>query len=626
MRNLLFGFLLLAGTSLSAQTKEFFPVKGGMFQDRPAFLQERLFVPENRLVTSQRVDQIKALSADDLLKSPIRKAESATQYIARTYAAGGSYAPMYYQPTLAISGNDVTISLLFPYRNFSDVTGTLNGSILTVTKEQKVMDLQLTDGTPVDGLIGELNLENGSASDIKFTVENGRYVYTPTTENHAICIFAYSGNGIALLEYFDMLVISEFENMEPLYAAYTPIWSYGQSLEGYNVIGYPSVALSSSELGFVSVASGVASVVDGYSYVANWSYMADGTETAAATEADGSLLIPVSSGVSYYSYPTVSVTSGSYTNTYGEERAIYVNLSSVVEYSSGERLDHGFSMASNTADIFGRSNNFLYGKGTVYNNSQKVDIVGVASVYQAVTPLTFSSASMVIYVPSESALFGKEVQLQIHNASVTNGQLSIDEDPIAFSRIMIGSDNYHQWAASSENSDLSMGMLEFADFYGDDEGFEVRLDQVTTGQYFIAMLYGLDEANFGIYAEGTPDFAGYFLGLPETAYVIASDGYMYSQGTYSDLCINFYGATLSSPTSISEVAQGRTDVTAFINGTDFQLSYPEGTASVQILNVAGQTVGSYDLEGTSAAIPAAGLAKGLYLLKFDNGTTVKVMR
>ena len=77
-------------------------------------------------------------------------------------------------------------------------------------------------------------------------------------------------------------------------------------------------------------------------------------------------------------------------------------------------------------------------------------------------------------------------------------------------------------------------------------------------------------------------------------------------------------------TSISTVEDAQLNV--INNGTDFELSYAEGIRGVQVVNVAGQVVADYALDGTSATIPASALAKGLYILKFDNGQTVKVMK
>ena len=77
-------------------------------------------------------------------------------------------------------------------------------------------------------------------------------------------------------------------------------------------------------------------------------------------------------------------------------------------------------------------------------------------------------------------------------------------------------------------------------------------------------------------------------------------------------------------TSISTVENAQLNV--INNGDSFALSYAEGIRGVQVVNVAGQVVADYALDGTSATIPAAALAKGLYILKFDNGQSVKVMK
>lgn len=77
--------------------------------------------------------------------------------------------------------------------------------------------------------------------------------------------------------------------------------------------------------------------------------------------------------------------------------------------------------------------------------------------------------------------------------------------------------------------------------------------------------------------------------------------------------------------SISAV-ESSASVTAAFNGAAFEVSYPEGVNAVQVINVAGQVVAEYSLNGTSATIPATAMANGMYVLKFNNGSVVKVMR
>ncbi|MCH4156769.1 MAG: T9SS type A sorting domain-containing protein [Muribaculaceae bacterium] len=63
-----------------------------------------------------------------------------------------------------------------------------------------------------------------------------------------------------------------------------------------------------------------------------------------------------------------------------------------------------------------------------------------------------------------------------------------------------------------------------------------------------------------------------------------------------------------------------------VNG-NFSISYPENVNSVKIYNAAGQLVKAAELnEGGHAIVAADNLANGLYILKFNNKMTVKVMK
>ena len=62
---------------------------------------------------------------------------------------------------------------------------------------------------------------------------------------------------------------------------------------------------------------------------------------------------------------------------------------------------------------------------------------------------------------------------------------------------------------------------------------------------------------------------------------------------------------------------------AVVNG-NFVVKSSKATA-VEVYNVAGQKVAASKVNGT-AFIPAANLAKGIYMVKFNDNTVVKVMK
>jgi hypothetical protein len=63
-------------------------------------------------------------------------------------------------------------------------------------------------------------------------------------------------------------------------------------------------------------------------------------------------------------------------------------------------------------------------------------------------------------------------------------------------------------------------------------------------------------------------------------------------------------------------------------GDNFQLSYPASATSVSVYNIAGQRVGEYKLNASGTyTLPAANLANGVYVLKFNGAnTTVKIVK
>lgn len=66
---------------------------------------------------------------------------------------------------------------------------------------------------------------------------------------------------------------------------------------------------------------------------------------------------------------------------------------------------------------------------------------------------------------------------------------------------------------------------------------------------------------------------------------------------------------------------------ARIIGDDIELSYPEGITAVTMMNIAGHVIATYELSTNgSFTIPATSLSKGIYLLKFSNNETIKVVK
>ena len=80
----------------------------------------------------------------------------------------------------------------------------------------------------------------------------------------------------------------------------------------------------------------------------------------------------------------------------------------------------------------------------------------------------------------------------------------------------------------------------------------------------------------------------------------------------------------------SGITSNSVEVTKAVrNGDGFTLTYPNGVSSVQVINVAGQVVATYNLSANGTfEMPAANMASGLYMLKFngENAQTIKIMK
>jgi hypothetical protein len=109
-------------------------------------------------------------------------------------------------------------------------------------------------------------------------------------------------------------------------------------------------------------------------------------------------------------------------------------------------------------------------------------------------------------------------------------------------------------------------------------------------------------------------------------------------GRKAEVTLNSYGTTSTfsivqgdaewlPPTAITFV---KTAESAKVSrqGDDFLLSYPASATSVSVYNVTGQRMGEYKLNASGTyTLPAANLANGVYVLKFNGAnTTVKIVK
>lgn len=81
----------------------------------------------------------------------------------------------------------------------------------------------------------------------------------------------------------------------------------------------------------------------------------------------------------------------------------------------------------------------------------------------------------------------------------------------------------------------------------------------------------------------------------------------------------------TSESSVAGVSQQAVRVVR--NGDSWQISYPQGYESVSVVNMSGLKLADYQLsESGTFLVPASDFARGVYLLVFNNGDVIKVVK
>lgn len=81
----------------------------------------------------------------------------------------------------------------------------------------------------------------------------------------------------------------------------------------------------------------------------------------------------------------------------------------------------------------------------------------------------------------------------------------------------------------------------------------------------------------------------------------------------------------TSESSVASVSQQAVRVVR--NGDSWQISYPQGYESVSVVNMSGLKLADYQLsESGTSLVPASDFSRGVYLLVFNNGDVIKVVK
>lgn len=612
MRKILFLVALFMATFTFAQTL-------GLNNEsvrQHAMLQGKTKADFTLLRKNAKVEQLSKEKLQVAMKAPV--AEGETAYL--VYYAGGEvdFTDAAVAATITVSGATATLegfSIYSMQENPVVLTGTVsnNGTTITIPPTELYEDF-LTDGVNSYSLCFGSITSDGTPTDLVLTQDDyGRFL---STNDMGVLFYAGTTNSyVGYYDWYSSIEMSAMTNLVPYYSS-DDYWYYGIDTATGNFASLTGImGVVSANAGTVDFTSYVTYLND-YDYTMNWQY-------GKSTSTDDVLQMPVSS--SDLSFPTaVAAYNGVNSVAYGMGEGASLTAGGA---STIEGVDYGITTWNPWGGMVfpvlsGPTLEYAYGKRTVYLDENTEDKVAGVVCYYPNKGGQFSFAGIDALIVAPQALSGS-LKATVISTELYQGFPMIG-DTIAYTQDV----TLNQMDVFGTTQDgYSYGMLSFADFYQEQDGFDVAVDNVTIDEPFIVVISGFDATEAGIFMDAMSDFSKTVLGMTENVFSLTSTGYLVRHSYYRNPAVIFRGATLSgNGSSIDAVASEDGNIKVGFDGSAWSLTYAEGIRGVQVVNVAGQVVADYALDGTSATIPASALAKGLYILKFDNGQTVKVMK
>lgn len=297
--------------------------------------------------------------------------------------------------------------------------------------------------------------------------------------------------------------------------------------------------------------------------------------------------------------------------------------------SYDEMTDYGFTTFQpgyGTAAPLNIWNEYLYGQGEQYNSSSKAYTKNVAVIsYYPNKGNAFSFSAMDLYLMAAQDATG-DLVVSIIKATLSDKGWPQFADKDIVAQGMASISDLQVWNQYESNkANFNYGLLPIASFVDVQTG--QPLSAVEMDGPFVVVVAGFNNVNAGLFADAVSDYSKSIIGDYESVFLWTEDNALFRTGAYKAPAIFFRGAAVGNAVGIQSVVAGQNgNIKVMSDGESFNVVYPEGMNSVEVINVAGQTVANYSLEGTSASISAAGLNNGMYMLKFNDGTTVKVVK
>lgn len=610
--------MLIAGLTVSAQTmRETKPLINSISSEMTSI---KALKAQNLTPTFAKRRAISAKDVNTMAKVKAQAPVSANSYLAYYYSgAFFSFNDMCSYPTITINGSTATITNIAGIGSEKTITGTVDNGTITITPQVLLEDaLQTSDNTLYDLCIGLYNPNNRTIDNLVLT-KNEYDIYESDMTAGIVVLYAGTPNTLSgIYDGFLLLEITPTTSLIPYYTT-NDLWYYGYNIDGEKYITPTAIASKNgATIDFTSY------ITTFDNYIPVWSTL-DGDVIGEGSP----LQMPVTSDemsfpVCYSFYNGEPVPSPF---CYDQSTVIKENGTSIIT-TGNENIDYGLTTAYTTGRALSSAEEFAYGTGQFRTQISTETVASVMAYYpNKGEDFSFSSLDILLgYVSTETgnltvgiyAINGLENGFPVMDASA---------ELVALAQASIGSaDNWGTLASTANGfeKNYNYGLLKF-DNFTNKEG--EPLSSIALNKPFVVMVDGFDETEAGITPETSSDFSKLVVGESENVFIGTTTNLIYRPGIYANAALYFRGAVVGdNENSISSITTENGTIKAHVNGVNFSVSYPEGMTSVEVLNVAGQKIASYNLEGTSTTIPAAGLTNGLYLLKFNNGATVKVMK
>ena len=364
-----------------------------------------------------------------------------------------------------------------------------------------------------------------------------------------------------------------------------------------------------------------------------WTYD-DGNNEAATSDEEESLVLNYAPGM--YVAPMLTATVGSNDSTYYDSD--YLQAGGGPEETFGVGT-YNLEQQLYTSIIADDAGNYLFGFSSAGKSvwSDVFSDLGAEDYADLSYIGNFFMYPGQAYKLSRITVFGSGTFST--GATMNMAVISVNEQGVMADTLAVlhcdAEDVIFPYEGDPDNGDLYV--MPFDVLIKDDFGLETPGEIDITGNIFLSLsVSNVGQSNFSVFCTAYPDpnenCYGYFgldlfVGGEASSRLFPMSTFALSTGTmYGSFYFNIDATFPGDPTGIEEMTAGEQSAAKVaVVGGDFVVTAPEGIDAVTVYNVAGQAVAASEVAGTTT-VDAQSLAKGVYILRFNDGSTVKVIK